>query len=572
MSALPSPTYPNDDVEAPFLPNSNPRISAEEDEAILGVREVHVIPEIDTGEVTEGYSWAKLWKYTGPGWLIFSPFTFPTLRSIAYLDPGNLESDLQAGAVAGYSLLWLLLWAHITGLAMQILAARLGVVTGKHLAQLIHARYPPLLSYLIWAFTELAIIGSDIQEIVGTAIALKIIFALPLWIGVLLTAGDTFTFMLLQQYGVRKLEAFFMVLIGTMAVCFWVEMFESKPDFGKVLEGIIVPNVPERAVVQAVAMLGAVIMPHNMYLHSNLIISSPPPSPRSPTATSALVMSRNLGPSPPVSKLREANFYFAIESGLALFISYLINLALVVCFAQVYFSPDLPDDTPLPGLYDAAEVLTRVLGPAAKYLWAAGLFAAGQSSTMTGTLAGQYVIEGFFGAIFKKQWHRVAITRAIALVPSMLVAVLAVERFDTMGELLNVLQSICLPTALIPILKLSASTAVMSVNFRISTVGAAACWVLAAITTGFNVYLFLSFLEELPAKWIGIIVGMMYLLFLAYLVYVPVREEEGSDGWRILEEGAEGEEEGEEREVNEREAERDGLVGRDEAVVDTTRE
>lgn len=150
---------------------------------------------------------------------------------------------------------------------MQILAARLGVVTGKHLAQLIRSRYPPLLSYFVWAFTELAIIGSDIQEIVGTAIALKIIFALPLWIGVLLTAGDTFTFMLLQQYGVRKLEAFFMALIGTMAVCFWVEMFESKPDLGKVLEGIIVPSVPERAVVQAVAMLGAVIMPHNMYLH-----------------------------------------------------------------------------------------------------------------------------------------------------------------------------------------------------------------------------------------------------------------------------------------------------------------
>ncbi|RUP48881.1 NRAMP family [Jimgerdemannia flammicorona] len=228
--------------------------------------------------------------------------------------------------------------------------------------------------------------------------------------------------MLLQQYGVRKLEAFFMVLIGTMAVCFWVEMVSSRPDILQIIEGIVVPRVPQKAVVQAVAMLGAVIMPHNMYLHS------------------ALVMSRDLGSHPTLRKLREANFYFALESGAALLISYLINLALVVSFAQVYFSPDLPEGTPLPGLYDAVEVLTRVLGPAAKYLWAGGLLAAGQSSTMTGTLAGQYVIEGFFGAIFKKQWHRVAITRAIALVPSMLVAVFAVEHFDTMGELLNVLQ------------------------------------------------------------------------------------------------------------------------------------
>lgn len=154
---------------------------------------------------------------------------------------------------------------------------------------------------------------------------------------------------------------------------------------------------------------------------------------------SALVGTRNLGTEPSISKKKEANFYFTLESGLALLTSYFINLSIVVVFAQIFYQPGRTI-TQLPGLYDAAEVLQKSLGGFARYFWAAGLLAAGQSSTMTGTLAGQYVMEGFFGMFFKKQWHRVAITRAIALVPSMLVAVLAVDRFDTMGELLNVIQ------------------------------------------------------------------------------------------------------------------------------------
>ena len=180
--------------------------------------------------------------------------------SIAYLDPGNLEADLQSGATAGYSLLWLLLYAHIAGLLIQILSARCGVVTGKHLAQLIRIYYSRPVSIVLWLFTEIAIIGSDIQEIVGTAIAIKIIFGLPLWVGTMLTAMDTLTFMLLQNYGVRKLEAFFMALIALMAVCFWVEMIQSEPNVGGIVKGMLIPTVPSSAVVQAVAMIGAGII------------------------------------------------------------------------------------------------------------------------------------------------------------------------------------------------------------------------------------------------------------------------------------------------------------------------
>ncbi|KAI9491689.1 NRAMP family, partial [Zychaea mexicana] len=392
--------------------------------------EIDVKGQIDTGPASDNgsFSWSKLLHYTGP-------------------DPGNLESDLQSGAIAGYKLLWLLFWAHAAGLAIQILSARLGVVAGKHLAQLIRQTYSRPLSIAIWSFSQLAIIGSDIQEIIGTAIALKIIFGFSLWLGVLITATDTFVFMFLQQYGVRKIEVFLMVLIGVMIGCFWVEMFMSHPRISAIVEGMVIPEIPEQAVVQAVGTIGCVIMPHNLYLHS------------------ALVMSRNLGDKPSKNKLKEANFYFALESAIALLTSFFINMAIVVVFAQVFYQPDRVV-TDLPGLYDASQVLSNTLGYYAKYLWAAGLLAAGQSSTMTGTLAGQYVVEGFFGAIFKKQWHRVAITRVIALVPSMIVAVLAVERFDTMGEILNVLQSLCLPIVMVPILKLTSSAIIMTDDFK----------------------------------------------------------------------------------------------------------
>ncbi|CAG8514035.1 3424_t:CDS:2 [Ambispora gerdemannii] len=451
-----------------------------------------IVDEIETGEVEKGFSWHKLWKYTGPGFLM----------SIAYIDPGNLEADLQTGATAGYALLWLLLYAHIAGLLIQCLSSRAGVVTGQHLAQLIRNNYPRLVSIALYIITELAIIGSDIQEIIGTAIALRILFNLPLWVGTLLTTMDTFTFMLLQNYGVRKLEALFIVLIATMAGCFWIEMFMSRPDSGEIAKGILIPTVPSNAVVQAVALIGAVIMPHNLYLHS------------------ALVMTRKREPVT-IEKLKEANFYFGIESAFALFCSYLINLAIVVVFASVFFVPG--EITNMPGLFDAADVLYKTLGNGAKYLWALGLLAAGQSSTMTGTLAGQYVMEGFFGKIFKKAWHRVAITRSIALIPSMLVAIFAVDHFDTMGELLNVLQSLCLPTALLPILKLTSSNLVMGNTFSNHRFWKLVTWCLAIIIMCFNMYLFFVYLEELENKVLGYFWAIVYFIFIAYIALLPIQ-------------------------------------------------
>ncbi|KAI8088653.1 natural resistance-associated macrophage protein-domain-containing protein [Halteromyces radiatus] len=457
--------------------------------------EIDVKNQVNTGitDENEPFSWKKLLKYTGPGWLM----------AIAYLDPGNLESDLQAGSIAGYKLLWLLFWCHVAGLAIQTLAIRLGVVTGKHLAQHVRQSYNRPTGIIIWMFTQSAIIGSDIQEIVGTAIALRIIFGFSIWVGVLITATDTFLFMFLQQYGVRKIELFFITLIAIMICCFWIEMISSGPDISLILEGMVIPEIPSNAAVQAVGMIGCLLMPHDMFLHS------------------ALVGSRNLGTQPSIAKKKEANFYFTLESGLALLTSYFINLSIVVVFAQVFYQPG-KTITQLPGLYDAAEVLQRSLGGFARYLWAAGLLAAGQSSTMTGTLAGQYVMEGFFGAFFKKQWHRVAITRAIALIPSMLVAVLAVDRFDTMGEILNVIQSLCLPMAVIPLLKLTSSSDIMTKQFKNTRTLDYICWSISWIVIGFNAYAFLTFIESFGFSLILTGFSIAYFGFIAYLVYSPL--------------------------------------------------
>ncbi|OTF69195.1 malvolio-like protein, partial [Euroglyphus maynei] len=256
------------------------------------------------------FSWRKLWAFTGPGFLM----------SIAYLDPGNIESDMQTGVIADYRLLWVLLYSTVLGLLMQILSARMGVVTGKHLAELCYSRYPKMPRLLLWIMTEIAIIGSDMQEVIGTALALYMLTNrwLPLWAGVLLTILDTVTFLFLDKYGLRKLESFFAFLITVMAVTFGYEFFRAKPNVGKIGLGMAIPyckNCDKNALLQAVGIVGAIIMPHNLYLHS------------------ALVKSRNVDNRKRL-EAKDANRYILIESSVALFVSFLINLAVTTVFAH----------------------------------------------------------------------------------------------------------------------------------------------------------------------------------------------------------------------------------------------
>ncbi|KAF1315044.1 Metal ion transporter, partial [Globisporangium splendens] len=485
------------------------------------------IGEVSAPDETDFFSWRTLWAYAGPGWLM----------SIAYVDPGNLESDLQAGAYGGYQLIWVLFGATVMGFFLQVLAARLGVVTGKNLAEMCTKVYPRWASLVLWIMTEIAIVGSDIQEVLGSAIAFQILFNFPLWVGCLITGLDTFTFLLLHRYGIRKLEAFFVALIAIMLVCFFVNFVRGGIDTLDVATGFL-PHVERYAVTQAVGILGAVIMPHNIFLHS------------------ALVQTRQVDPRNS-RKVHEANKYFAIESGGALFVSFLINLAVLGVFSKGFFSPDCTSsydafgvnsacvpggtaDGPTYGrcalangkqgmcqgigLSQAGQAMSEMLGGYAEVIWAIGLLAAGQSSTMTGTYAGQFVMEGFLN-LHLSPWKRVALTRCVALVPALAVAMLSQEHpedSDRMDEFLNVLQSIQLPFALLPVLVFTSSKQIMGPRFANGMTTIVVGWLLGIVVCVINLYLIAVNLEGMNLSTTGLtmlgIAGVAYFSFLGFLV------------------------------------------------------
>lgn len=389
--------------------------------------------------------------------------------SIAYLDPGNIESDLQSGVVARYKLLWVLLTATILGLVVQRLSARLGVVTGLHLAEMCYRQYKTFPRLVLWIMVEIAIIGSDMQEVIGTAIALYLLSnkAIPLWAGTLITIVDTFTFLFLDKYGLRKLELFFGVLITVMAVTFGYEYVVSAPDQTEVVKGLFFPwctDCQSKELLQAVGIVGAVIMPHNLYLHS------------------ALVKSRDVDRRV-ARKVRDANLYYFIEAAIALFISLIINVFVVSVFAHGMFQKTnndvletcsnksmyadaleafgQNDDIVEADLYKGGLFLGCTFGAAAMYIWAVGILSAGQSSTMTGTYAGQFAMEGFLNLQWPR-WKRVLFTRLIAIVPTFCVAFFSrIEDLTGMNDLLNAVMALQLPFAVIPTIAFTSSVAIM---------------------------------------------------------------------------------------------------------------
>eukprot|EP00054_Salpingoeca_dolichothecata_P009362 m.52854 g.52854 ORF g.52854 m.52854 type:complete len:513 (-) comp18315_c1_seq2:27-1565(-) len=454
------------------------------------------IPDTDEDQVSSTrFSFRKLWAFTGPGFLM----------SIAYLDPGNIESDLQAGAVAGYQLLWVLFWATIAGLILQLGAVRVGLVTDRHLAEVCRQEFSTPVRITVWLMMETAIIGSDIQEVIGSAIALKILSkgTIPIFAGALITGADTFTFLFLEQYGLRKLEFFFGTLIFVMVVTFGYIYGVSTPPQSDVIEGVIIPRVSRSALLQAVGLVGALVMPHNIYLHSALVLS------RKVTRTA--------------SKIKEAAFYNAIESSIALGLSFIINLFVVAVFANAFYNnPDYPDSSDI-DLGNAGEKLKDEYGTAVLYIWAVGILAAGQSSTMTGTYAGQFVMEGFLN-LKVAPWKRVLLTRSVAMVPTLLVAIFASGYLNSLDEWINILQSVILPFALIPVLHFSGSKKLMR-NFRNHPAFQGLLWFLAVLVMIINVYLVAANFSNLPPAWwaylLVSLVCVVYVIFVGYLLVGP---------------------------------------------------
>ncbi|KAK2375873.1 metal transporter Nramp6 [Trifolium repens] len=445
--------------------------------------------------VVPPFSWKKLWLFTGPG----------LLMSVAFLDPGNLEGDLQAGAIAGYSLLWLLMWSTIMGLFIQLLSARLGVATGRHLAELCREEYSNWARLVLWFLAELALIAADIQEVIGSAIALKILShgILPIWAGVVITAFDCFFFLFLENYGVRKLEGVFAIFIGTMGFSFAWMFFDTKPSEEELLMGLLIPRVSSKTLRQAVEIVGCVITPHNVFLHSALVQSRD-------------IDIRNKG------QVQEALNYYTIESTIALLITLVINLFVITVFARVFYNTEQAKDI---GLVNAGQYLEDKYGGGffpILYIWGIGLLAAGQSSTITGTYAGQFITEGFLKLNIKK-WLRALITRSCAIVPTMIVAIMfntSEGSLDTLNEWLNVLQAIQIPFALIPLLTLVSKQEVMG-TFRIGHLLERVAWTVVVLVIMLYGYMLLDFfLSEVKGLLFGFLVFLGAAAWISFIVFL----------------------------------------------------
>ncbi|XP_062098754.1 metal transporter Nramp6.1-like [Humulus lupulus] len=452
--------------------------------------------------------WKKFLAHVGPGFLV----------SLAYLDPGNLETDLQAGANHGYELLWIILIGLIFALIIQSLAANLGVTTGKHLSELCKAEYPLFVKYCLWLLAELAVIAADIPEVIGTAFALNILFNIPVWGGVLLTGSSTLLLLGLQRYGVRKLELLISVLVFVMAACFFGEMGYVKPPASGVVKGMFIPKLSgQGATGDAIALLGALIMPHNLFLHS------------------ALVLSRKVPNS--VRGVNEACRYFLIESGFALFVAFLINVAVISVSGTVCSASNLSDDnsnrcTDLT-LNSASFLLQNVLGKSSKIVYAIALLASGQSSAITGTYAGQFIMQGFLDLKMKK-WLRNLLTRCIAITPSLIVSIIGGS--SGAGRLIiiaSMILSFELPFALIPLLKFSSSATKMG-PYKNSIFIIVVSWILGFGIIGINVYYLItafvgwlihSTLPKVANVFIGILVFPLMAIYVIAVIYLTFRKD-----------------------------------------------
>ncbi len=341
----------------------------------------------------------KLFAFAGPGFLI----------AVGYMDPGNWATDLAAGSKYNYTLLSVIMASNFMAILLQALAIKLGVVSGRDLAQACRDHFSRRVSFALWIFAEIAIAACDLAEVIGSAIALNLLFHIPLLIGVCLTALDVLVILFLQQKGFRFLEALVISLIATISVCFGLEILFSRPEIAGLLRGFFVPSpqiLRDPAMLYiAVSILGATVMPHNLYLHS------------------AIVQSRDFRRTP--EGKREAIRYGVIDSTVALTIALFVNAAILLVAAATFFRHGL---TQVAEIQDAYKLLTPILGvTSASTIFALALLASGQNSTLTGTLAGQVVMEGFLN-IRLKPWLRRLITRGLAIIPAIIVTAFWGER------------------------------------------------------------------------------------------------------------------------------------------------
>ena len=404
--------------------------------------------------------WRRLLGFLGPGFLI----------SVGYMDPGNWATDIAGGAQFGYTLLFVIMLSNLMAILLQSLSLKLGVATERDLAQLCHESYGPRTSFALWIMAEIAIAACDLAEVVGSAIALELLFHIPLFFGVLITGLDVLVILFLQRWGFRYIEALVIALIGAIIALFGVQMFLSRPDYWPALHALFVPSpsiVTNPAMLYiAIGILGATVMPHNLYLHSSI------------------VQSRRYQRTP--KGKREAIHLANIDSAFALTIALFVNAAILIVAAAVFHRSGHFE---VAAIQDAFKLLSPLLGAgAASTLFALALLASGQNSAITGTLAGQVVMEGFIH-IRLSPWLRRLITRSLAIIPTIIVvAFMGEQGTEKLLILSQVILSFQLSFAVVPLVIFTGDRERMGefVNARWLQ---ALAWTTAVVIAGLNVWL-----------------------------------------------------------------------------------
>jgi manganese transport protein len=461
--------------------------------------EVH--SSVGTGQVS---FWRRMFAFAGPAYLV----------SVGYMDPGNWATDLEGGARFGYKLLWVLVMSNAMAILLQTLSARLGIVSGRDLAQACRESYPRRVNISLWILCEVAIAACDLAEVLGAAIGLNLLFHIPLLAGVLLTAADTLLLLWFQSFGIRTIEAFVLALITVMAACFFIEILWAQPSAADMLRGLA-PRLDRGSLYLAVTILGATVMPHNMYLHS------------------ALVQTRNIGQTG--AEKRSAARFNLIDSVVALNGALLVNAAILVLAAAVFYKRGIV----VTEIQQAHVLLVPLLGTgAAGVIFAVALLCSGQSSTLTGTLAGQVVMEGFLN--FRMQpWLRRLVTRGIAIVPAAITIYLLGDK-STLGMLLlsQAIISMQLPFAIVPLIRFTNDRQRMGTFANAAWVRGLA-WLTAAVVIALNAMLAAQAIGDglanagawKPLIWALAVPGAVGLvLLLAWMVFQPLPERAAAPG------------------------------------------
>jgi manganese transport protein len=427
-------------------------------------------------DTNKGASWMRRFlSFAGPGYLV----------SVGYMDPGNWGTDLAGGAKYGYALLWVVLASNLMAMLLQTLCARLGLVTGKDLAQACRDYYKKPVSIVLWLLCEIGIIACDLAEVIGSAVAIFLLSGgrIPLMWGVLLTGFDVLLLLGAMHFGFRKIEAIVIVLVATIAICFGIEIFFAKPEWGSVAAGLI-PSIPSNdAFLISLGILGATVMPHNLYLHTSL------------------VQTRASDPSP--EGKRQAIKFNTIDTIVALGAAFFVNAAILVLAGAVFHGTAHEG---VAELQDAYKLLSPLMGASvASTLFAVALLASGQSSTITGTLAGQIVMEGFLN-IRIKPWLRRLITRSFAIIPAMILISMSGGK-NTVQLLIisQVVLSMQLSFAIFPLMMFTSDKKRMGEfvnNWPTKIIGYLVCAVIASL----NVYLLY---DTIGAMWLGLIAAIM---------------------------------------------------------------